>query len=163
LGFVAIVLTLLRSSIPFLCVMNAVTANRRHARTLSPVGQDEARSRPPLIERVRARQQRHRQRNRLFRVAFAIGGFLVLLAGVIMLFTPGPGLAAIVLGLTMLALEFTWAERALERMIDRAEQAADQVTKGSPVRRAALLTLGFLTLAASIAVIFIWDIPFFPG
>jgi uncharacterized protein (TIGR02611 family) len=143
--------------------MNAVTGNRRHARTLSPVGQDEARSRPPLIERVRARQQRHRKRNRLFRVAFAIAGFLVLLAGVIMLFTPGPGLAAIVLGLTMLALEFTWAERALERMLHRAEQAADQVTQGSPVRRAAFLTLGFLTLAASIAVIFIWDIPFFPG
>jgi uncharacterized protein (TIGR02611 family) len=116
------------------------------------VGQDEARSRPPLIERVRARQQRHRQRNRLFRVAFAIAGFLVLLAGVIMLFTPGPGLAAIVLGLTMLALEFTWAE-----------QAADQVTKGSPVRRAAFLTLGFLTLAVSIAAILIWDVPFFPG
>jgi uncharacterized protein (TIGR02611 family) len=127
------------------------------------VGQDEARSRPPLIERVRARQQRHRQRNRLFRVAFAIAGFLVLLAGVIMLFTPGPGLAAIVLGLTMLALEFTWAERALERMLHRAEQAADQVTKGSPVRRAAVLALGFLALAASIATIFIWDIPFFPG
>ncbi len=80
-----------------------------------------------------------------------------------MLFTPGPGLAAIVLGLTMLALEFTWAERALERTIDRAEQAADQVTKGSPVRRAAVLALGFLALAASIAAIFFWDIPFFPG
>jgi uncharacterized protein (TIGR02611 family) len=132
-------------------------------RSLSAVGQDEARSRPPLIERVRARQQRHRQRNRLFRVAFAIAGFLVLLAGVVMLFTPGPGLAGIVLGLTMLALEFAWAERALERMIDRAEQAADQVTKGSPVRRAAVLALGFLALAAFIATIVIWDIPFFPG
>jgi uncharacterized protein (TIGR02611 family) len=127
------------------------------------VGQDEARSRPPLIERVRARQQRHRQRNRLVRVAFAIGGFLVLLGGVVMLFTPGPGLAAIVLGLTMLALEFTWAERALERVINRAEQAADQVTQGSPVRRAALLAVGVLTLAASVAIVVFWDIPFFPG
>lgn len=127
------------------------------------MGQDQARGRPPLIERVRARQQRHRQRNRLFRVGFAIVGFLVLLGGVVMLFTPGPGLAAIVLGLTMLALEFAWAERALEGMIDRAEQAADQVTKGSPVRRAAVLAVGFLTVAASIAAIVIWDIPFFPG
>jgi uncharacterized protein (TIGR02611 family) len=132
-------------------------------RSLSALGQDEVRSRPPLIERVRARQQRHRQRNRLFRVAFAIAGFLVLLAGVVMLFTPGPGLAAIVLGLTMLALEFAWAERALERIIDRAEQAADQVTKGSPVRRAAVIAVGVLALAASIATIVIWDIPFFPG
>jgi uncharacterized protein (TIGR02611 family) len=127
------------------------------------VGQDEARSRPPLIERVRARQQRHRQRHPLFRVAFGIAGFMVLLAGVVMLFTPGPGVAVIVLGLTMLALEFAWAERALERLIDRAERAADQVTKGSPVRRAAVLAVGFLALAAFIAVIVIWDIPFFPG
>jgi uncharacterized protein (TIGR02611 family) len=125
--------------------------------------QDEPVGRPPLIERVRARQQRHRERNRIFRAAFAVAGFTVLLAGVVMLFTPGPGLAAIVFGLAMLALEFAWAERALERMIDRAERAAEQVTKGSPLRRAVVLSVGVLALAALVAVIILWDIPFFPG
>jgi uncharacterized protein (TIGR02611 family) len=127
------------------------------------MGQDEARGRPPLIERVRARQQRHRERSRIFRAGFALAGFVVLLVGVVMLFTPGPGWAAIVLGLAMLALEFAWAERALERVIDQVERAADQVTKGSPVRRAAVLSIGVLALAALIAMIIFWDIPFFPG
>jgi uncharacterized protein (TIGR02611 family) len=127
------------------------------------VGQDESGARPRVIERVRARQERHRQRNRLFRVAFAAAGFFVLLLGVIMLFTPGPGWAAIILGLGMLALEFTWAERALERVIDQAERAADQVSKGSPARRAALIFLGVLSTAALVALIVLWDIPFFPG
>jgi uncharacterized protein (TIGR02611 family) len=127
------------------------------------VGQDESGARPRMIERVRARQERHRQRNRIFRVAFAAAGFVVLLVGVVMLFTPGPGWAVIVLGLGMLALEFTWAENALERVIDQAERAADQVTKGSPLRRAALLAVGVLSLAALVALIVFWDIPFFPG
>jgi uncharacterized protein (TIGR02611 family) len=127
------------------------------------VGQEDAGGRPPLIERIRARQERHRQRNRIFRAAFAIAGFVVLLLGVVMLFTPGPGWAVIVIGLGMLALEFAWAERLLERVIDQMERAADQVTKGSPVRRAALIAAGVLVLAALVAAIVVWDIPFFPG
>jgi uncharacterized protein (TIGR02611 family) len=127
------------------------------------VSQDETRVRPRAIERVRARQARHRQRNRIFRFAFGIAGFFVLLLGVIMLFTPGPGWAAIILGLGMLALEFTWAERALERVLDQMERAADQVTKGSPARRYALLGVGVLSLAALVALTLLWDIPYFPG
>jgi uncharacterized protein (TIGR02611 family) len=127
------------------------------------VDQGETGGRPPLIERVRARQERHRQRNRIVRIAFAIAGFVVLLAGVIMLVTPGPGIPVIILGLGMLALEFAWAERWLERVLNRAEQAVDQVTQGSPLRRAAVIALGLLSLAAVITVIALWDIPFFPG
>ena len=125
--------------------------------------QGETGGRSPLIERVRARQERHRQRHRLVRIAFAIAGFVVLLAGVIMLVTPGPGIPVIILGLGILALEFAWAERWLERVLNRAEQAVDQVTQGSPLRRAAVIALGLLSLAAVITVIAIWDIPFFPG
>jgi uncharacterized protein (TIGR02611 family) len=127
------------------------------------VDQGETGGRRPLIERVRARQERHRQRNRIVRIAFAIAGFVVLLAGVIMLVTPGPGIPVIILGLGMLALEFAWAERWLERVLNRAEQAVDQVTQGSPLRRAAVIALGLLSLAAVITVIALWDIPFFPG
>lgn len=125
--------------------------------------QDEPLGQRPLIERVRARQERHRQRNRIFRVAFALAGFVVLLAGLVMLVTPGPGIPVIILGLTMLALEFAWAERWLERVLDRAERAVDQVTKGSPARRAAVLSVGILALGVVIATVVFWDIPFFPG
>jgi hypothetical protein len=63
----------------------------------------------------------------------------------------------------MLALEFAWAERWLERLLDRAERAVDQVTKGSPLRRAAVLSIGVVALAALIALIVFWDIPLLPG
>jgi uncharacterized protein (TIGR02611 family) len=133
------------------------------AHNLSAVGQDETGGRPPLIERVRARREQHRERNRLYRIAFAVVGFLVCIAGVVMLVTPGPGILVIIVGLTMLALEFAWAERWLERLIIRAERVVDQVTHGSPARRAALLTAGVLALAAIVVMVVFWDVPFFPG
>jgi uncharacterized protein (TIGR02611 family) len=132
-------------------------------RSLSAVGQDEARSRPPLIERVRARQQRHRQRNRLFRVAFAIAGFLVLLAGVVMLFTPGPGLAAIVLGLTMLALEFAWAERLLDRALDQADVAQRKAAETTRTQRILGAVAAALAAAVAVTVWLLWEIPLIPG
>ena len=127
------------------------------------VSERETGQRVPLIERVRARQERHRQRNRIYRVAFAIAGFLVLLAGVVMLVTPGPGIPVIIIGLGMLALEFAWAERWLERFLEKAEAAVEQVSQGSPLQRAALVVVGAAAVIASIAIIILWDIPYFPG
>jgi uncharacterized protein (TIGR02611 family) len=123
----------------------------------------EDRGRPPLIERVRARRDRHRERHGLYRVAFAVLGFVVLAAGVVMLVTPGPGIPVIVVGLGMLALEFAWAERWLERILDRVEQAVDQVTQGSPLRRAVVLAVGVAALVAIVVMVALWDIPYFPG
>jgi uncharacterized protein (TIGR02611 family) len=127
------------------------------------VAQDETGGRPTLIERVRARRDRHKERNRIYRAAFAVAGFVVLAAGVVMLVTPGPGIPVIILGLGMLALEFAWAERWLERLVTRAEQAVDQVTKGSPARRALLLAIGVIAVVASVVIVILWDIPFLPG
>lgn len=125
--------------------------------------QGETGERPTVIERVRAKQERHRQRSRFIRIPFAIAGFAVLLAGVVMLFTPGPGWAVIVFALALLALEFAWAERALERVIDQMERASEQVTKGSPARRAAVISIGVLAAVGFVALIVLWDIPLFPG
>ena len=50
-----------------------------------------------------------------------------MLAGLAMLVLPGPGWAAIILGLVVLASEYAWAHRALQpvrRVADRAAQAA---------------------------------------
>jgi uncharacterized protein (TIGR02611 family) len=122
-----------------------------------------SREHSPLIERLRVRQARHRKRSRVYRVGFALLGFLVTAAGGVMLLTPGPGIPVLIVGLTMLALEFGWAERWLERIIVRTERAVDQVTRGSPVRRALLLAAGALALAAIGVVIAVWDIPFVSG
>ena len=43
------------------------------------------------------------------RLVIAVIGGTVVLAGVIMLVTPGPGLVVIPIGLAILALEFAWA------------------------------------------------------
>jgi uncharacterized protein (TIGR02611 family) len=127
------------------------------------VSERETGQRVPLIERVRARQERHRQRNRIYRVAFAIAGFLVLLAGLVMLVTPGPGIPVIIIGLGMLALEFAWAERWLERFLEKAEAAVEQVSQGSPLQRVALGAVGAAAVIALIAIIILWEIPYFPG
>jgi len=87
----------------------------------------------------------------------------VLLAGLVMLITPGPGIPVVIIGLGMLALEFAWAERWLERITNTVEQAVGQVAEGSPVRRVIVVGIGLLGLAASLAVAFFWDIPYFPG
>ena len=133
------------------------------AHNLYGVAQDETGGRPPLIERVRARRDRHKERNRIYRAVFAVVGFVVLAAGVIMLVTPGPGIPVIILGLAMLALEFAWAERSLERLLERADQAVDQVIQGSPLRRALLLGAGAVAVVAVAVIVILWDVPFLPG
>jgi uncharacterized protein (TIGR02611 family) len=49
------------------------------------------------------------------KVANIVGGFFLLGAGTVMLVTPGPGWVAIFAGLALLAREFEWAKRLLER------------------------------------------------
>jgi uncharacterized protein (TIGR02611 family) len=58
------------------------------------------------------------------RILITIAGFAVLLAGLVMLVTPGPGLLAVVVGLSILASEYAWAQRALDQAKERASRAA---------------------------------------
>lgn len=51
----------------------------------------------------------------LRRVIVAIIGFTVLLIGVAMMVLPGPAILVIPLGLVILATEFVWAQRVLEK------------------------------------------------
>lgn len=53
------------------------------------------------------------------RIVIAVIGGTVVLAGVIMLVTPGPGLVVIPFGLAILALEFAWAKLWLKRLKSR--------------------------------------------
>lgn len=50
------------------------------------------------------------------RIVIAVIGGTILLGGVIMLVTPGPGVAIILLGLAILAIEFTWAKLWLDKV-----------------------------------------------
>ena len=77
------------------------------------------------------------------RIAVTVVGFAVLIAGIIMMVTPGPGVLVIVVGLAILASEWAWAERALDRAKAGGKMVLDQAT-ASPIRIAlsVLLTLG---------------------
>jgi uncharacterized protein (TIGR02611 family) len=89
-------------------------------------------SRPrQMLRLLHERRRHHRERSRLYRIAFAAGGFAVLLAGIVLSLplVPGPGFVLVAIGLGMLALEFRWAERALERAVDALERGFDRLWK----------------------------------
>ena len=50
------------------------------------------------------------------RIVVGVVGVTVLLLGIIMLVTPGPGLLFIPLGLAILSIEFAWARYWLKRL-----------------------------------------------
>ncbi len=54
-------------------------------------------------------------------------GFTLLCAGVVMLVTPGPGWLTIALGLAVLAAEFVWARRLLDRLKEQGVRLRDSV------------------------------------
>jgi len=66
------------------------------------------------------------QVRRFFKI---LGGFTLLLLGAVMLFTPGPGWLVIFLGLTLLAAEFVWAKRLMDRMKEQSTKFKDTVLR----------------------------------
>ena len=53
------------------------------------------------------------------RIVIAVVGSTVLLLGVVMLVTPGPGLVFIPLGLAILSIEFAWARYWLRKLREK--------------------------------------------
>jgi len=63
------------------------------------------------------------------RIGITIAGFVVILAGIVLLVLPGPGWALIFLGLAILATEYVWARRLLEKAKEKFGQATDAVLR----------------------------------
>lgn len=63
------------------------------------------------------------------RVFIVLAGFTLLLLGIIMIFTPGPGTPVILLGLGVLAAEFVWARRLVERAKREAARLKDTLLR----------------------------------
>ena len=123
----------------------------------------EERPRRRFVEKVRERRERHRQRGRIVRAAVALAGFVVVLAGLAMIPLPGPGLLIVAAGLAILALEFAWAERWLERTIEQVDAAGDKVKRASRAQQVILGLLVVLALAAVVTLAYAWGFPFLPG
>ena len=64
------------------------------------------------------------QAKRFLKILF---GFTLLVLGVLMLVTPGPGWLTIVLALGVLAAEFVWARRILDRLKEHGTRLRDTV------------------------------------
>lgn len=64
------------------------------------------------------------QAKRFLKILF---GFTLLALGVVMIVTPGPGWLTILLGLGILAAEFVWARRLLDRLRKEGGRLRDTV------------------------------------
>lgn len=65
-----------------------------------------------------------KQAKRLIKI---VVGFTLLLLGMIMWLTPGPGWAAVIAGLAILAAEFVWARRLLNKIKEKGVAVSDAV------------------------------------
>lgn len=65
------------------------------------------------------------------KVVVGVIGGTVALVGAIMVVTPGPALVVIPLGLAILATEFVWARRLLNRVKARARNMLGRTPAGS--------------------------------
>ena len=74
------------------------------------------------------------------RLMVAVIGFTILGIGIAMIVLPGPATLVIPLGLSILATEFVWAKRFLEKMKDRLKKTYKSLTK--PVERSNQLKVG---------------------
>jgi uncharacterized protein (TIGR02611 family) len=128
---------------------------------LQPPDRDDP---PELLVKLRERKARHKQRHLLHRAGVVALGFLIVLVGIVMSGpgVPGPGIAVILVGLGLLALEFDRAERLLERVIIWADMAAIRAEQTSTAQRVIGALLVALAVAAFVVAAILWDIPLLP-
>jgi uncharacterized protein (TIGR02611 family) len=63
------------------------------------------------------------------RIFLILAGFTLLLLGIIMVFTPGPGTPVILMGLGLLAAEFVWARRIMDRIKRESTRLKDAILR----------------------------------
>lgn len=101
--------------------------------------------------------QTHPALSVLRKFGVTVVGFAVLVAGIIMLVTPGPALVLIPVGLAILATEYAWAKRWLEKARAAALKAREKAAARSPQtrrrHRIAYVTAGLVLLAAAAYVV----------
>lgn len=85
-------------------------------------GDDGSRGRSGLLRQAR-------------RLIVLVIGLTVLLFGAALLVLPGPAFVVIPLGLAILATEFAWARRLLQRVREAAEKGAGKLSLVSFLRR----------------------------
>jgi uncharacterized protein (TIGR02611 family) len=118
-----------------------------------------------FIAFVRRHRERHQERNRVVRYTIAFIGFLVVLAGIVLSLplVPGPGILVVAIGLMILALEFAWAERLLERAVLQLERAGKMASNASTTQQLLIVGAFAVVAVAFAAALIAWDLPLVPG
>jgi len=115
-----------------------------------------------LAEKLARRRERHLKRSKPYRIAFMVLAIVVVLAGLALVPLPGPGWAVVFIGLSMLALEFKWAENLMEKVLNRLEAAQEAAKNATPAQKAIGIAATVLGIAACVAAAILWDIPLLP-
>lgn len=115
-----------------------------------------------MVERLREQRERHLERPKVVRALYVVVGVTLLLAGVAMLVAPGPAFVVIPIGLAILSLEFTWAERLLERSLEQAEKAKRSAQETTTTQRVVTGIAVALGAGAIVAWGIVGDIPVLP-
>jgi hypothetical protein len=92
------------------------------------------------------------------RAAVSVVGVALVILGGLLIILPGPGLLVIAAGFAVLATEYEWARRALDKTKDRALQAAEQATRHW-WSSALTIATGIGMLALGVALIVVEQLP----
>ncbi len=110
------------------------------------------------LARFHARMHRHPVTSLITKAVVTVLGGIVFCGGLVMMVTPGPGIVGIILGLAILATEWTWAERAVKYARHKAHEAAETAREMDPRvrRRRVLLTAGAVVLVVGALTAYVW-------
>jgi uncharacterized protein (TIGR02611 family) len=110
-----------------------------------------------MFSQSRAKIRRSRMLNAGYRVGVAALGGAVIAAGAAMLVLPGPGWAAIFVGLAILSTEFRWARRLTERMRQVYQRAKKRALGQRTRRRNQVIAVVAVAIATIVTVWYIWS------
>lgn len=63
------------------------------------------------------------------RIVVAVIGFTILAIGILLIVFPGPAFIVVPIGLSILATEFVWAKKLLEKVKKRIQKTKDSILK----------------------------------
>jgi uncharacterized protein (TIGR02611 family) len=110
------------------------------------------------FKRFREFVRRYRLLNTTWQIGVFTVGATVLVAGLVMMVTPGPGWIAIFVGLAILATEFAWAQTALHKAKQAAEKAKEKALDPRVRKRNQIIAVvfGLLVGAAVTAYLIVY-------
>ena len=126
---------------------------------------ERAAKRTERIARLRERRKQHRQRHIAIRFGFAAVGTLLVVGGLALSLpgVPGPGLVLVALGVAVLALEFDRAERVLEWLLKRIDDARDRAEAATRLQRVGGAAVVLAAGAGVVLAFVLFDVPVVPG